>query len=472
MIHAGYPVRVDGRLEPHLSRGLWLVKWLLALPHYLVLSLLWVAFSLVSVIAFFAILFTGRYPRELFDFSAGVLRWTWRVWFYSYGALGTDRYPPFSLGDEPDYPARLEIPYPERLSRGLVLVKWWLLALPHYVLVAVFVGGGAWVAWDDGPWRFVAGGGLVGVLVLIAAVVLLFTARYPRSIFDFVLGLDRWVLRVAAYVCLLTDAYPPFRLDMGGSDPASPAPHAAVPGAPAGRTGATEEAGASTPTAPAAARWTFGRILLVVLGSLAALIGAGLLATGTVGVVVDQTQRDADGFLMSPSEGFSSAGFAVVSETADVEVAGAEWAADWFVGTIRIRSEARTPVFVGIARAGDVRAYLGGVRRSIVTDLTPRRPHYDERSGAAPAGPPSAQGFWAASTSGSGTQALDWELEDGRWNVVVMNADGSAGVVADLAIGAELDALLWIAIGLLVAGVLALAVGALLIVLGVRRASG
>ena len=129
-----YPLRLTGELSPRLSRGLWLVKWLLAIPHFVVLFFLWIAFVVVSVIAFFAILFTGRYPRGLFDFNVGVLRWTWRVGFYSYSALATDQYPPFTLKDAPDYPARLDVEYPQSLSRGLVLVKWWLLALPHYLV--------------------------------------------------------------------------------------------------------------------------------------------------------------------------------------------------------------------------------------------------------------------------------------------------------------------------------------------------
>jgi hypothetical protein len=216
-----YPVAVHGELDPQVGRWLWLVKWLLAIPHYIVLALLWIALWVLTVVAFFAILFTGRYPRGIFDFNVGVLRWTWRVLFYSYWALGTDRYPPFTLADVEDYPASLHVDYPERLSHWLPFVKW-LLAIPHLILVGLFVGGWGW-GWDWGGESWGLGiAGLVGILVFIAAVVLLFTGRYPRSIFDFVLGLDRWVWRVAAYMSLMRDEYPPFRLDMGPAEPAQP----------------------------------------------------------------------------------------------------------------------------------------------------------------------------------------------------------------------------------------------------------
>ncbi|MER7545106.1 DUF4389 domain-containing protein [Spirillospora sp. NPDC127506] len=217
------PVRVDGRLEEPLSRWLWLVKWLLLIPHYIVLFFLGIAFAVLTVVAFFAILVTGRYPRSIFEFNLGFLRWAWRVAFYGYGALATDRYPPFTLRDVPDYPARLHIDYPERLSRGLVLVKWWLLAIPHYLVVALFVGGG--LGGDEGGWDLP---GLVGVLVLVAAVALLFTTRYLRTVFDFVMGMHRWTLRVAGYAFLMTDRYPPFRLDMGGAEPVSEPENIAV----------------------------------------------------------------------------------------------------------------------------------------------------------------------------------------------------------------------------------------------------
>jgi hypothetical protein len=199
---ASYPVSIRGELTEPPGRGWWLLKWLLGIPHYVILVFLWIAFVVVCIIAFFAILFTGKYPKGLFEFNTGVLRWSWRVGFYSYQALGTDKYPPFSLKPDDDYPADLEIRYPEKLSRGLVLVKWWLLAIPHYVVVAFFQGGA-------GERR---GGGLASILAIFAAIALLFTGKYPEDIFKLVVGMNRWTFRVAAYASLMTDQYPPFRL--------------------------------------------------------------------------------------------------------------------------------------------------------------------------------------------------------------------------------------------------------------------
>jgi len=468
-----YPVRLEGRLDPHLSRWLWLVKWLLAIPHYIVLFFLWIAFVVLTIVAFFAILFTGRYPRGIFDFNLGVLRWTWRVSYYSYGALGTDRYPPFTLDEAPDYPATLDVAYPERLSRGLVLVKWWLLAIPQYILLGIFLGGAgsaAGRAQDWGGWHWWYEGGLILILVLFAGIALLFMARYPRGLFDFVLGLDRWVARVVAYASLMTDAYPPFRLDQGGDDPAgTSAVVAEAPTAPEAIAAPAEPpSAAQTTAAQPAPRGGAGRVVLIVVGVIAALLSLALLAGGTALVVVDQTQRDEDGFLMSPSEDFSTATYAIVSESVDVDFGGSEGAARAILGDVRIRSESDRDVFVGIARDTDVEEYLSGVEYSVVTDIE-KTPDYSDHPGGAPTSPPGDQEFWVSSTSGSGAQTLEWEPEDGSWSAVVMNSDGSRGVASELSIGAELDAALWFGIVLLVVGAVFAALAALAITAGARR---
>ena len=195
-----YPVSVEGELDPALSRWLWLVKLLLIIPHLIALAFLGVVSLVLTVIAFFAILFTGRYPRGLFEFNVGVLRWNWRVGYYSYQALGTDKYPPFSLAKNDDYPADLDVAYPEQLSKGLVLVKW-LLGIPHYIVVGVLQGG-----------LSKNSSGLLVILVLFAAVVNLFTGKYHKGIWKLVIGINRWSYRVAGYAVLVTDEYPPFRL--------------------------------------------------------------------------------------------------------------------------------------------------------------------------------------------------------------------------------------------------------------------
>ncbi len=227
--YVGYPAMLTGSLDAPLSPALWLVKWFLAIPHFVVLGFLWAAFSVLTVFAWIAILLTGRYPKGIFEFNVGVIRWTWRVAFYTYAALGTDRYPPFTLEDA-DYPARFAVSYPERLSRGLALIKWWLLAIPHYLIVGVFTSGV--VFWTtrmancagDGPVSQI-GGGLIWLLVILAGVALLFTGRYPRGLFDLVMGLNRWSFRVLTYAALLTDRYPPFGLDMGENEPEGSNPH-------------------------------------------------------------------------------------------------------------------------------------------------------------------------------------------------------------------------------------------------------
>ena len=465
-----YPVRLEGQRDTQLSRWLWLVKWLLAIPHYIVLALLWLTLIVLTVVAFFAILFTGRYPRGIFDFNVGVVRWTWRVAFYSYGALGTDRYPPFTLDEAPDYPARLNVAYPERLSRGLVLVKWWLLAIPHYILLGLFLGGGGGYAAsrvDDWAWGFGFETGLIGVLVLFAGVALLFTTRYPPGIFDFVLGLDRWVARVAAYVLLMRDEYPPFRLDQGGTErtPTLPIEVPVEPEAPLPPAELAEPSAA----VPARGGTRAGKIILIVVGAIAGILAFALLVGGCALVAIDQTQRDDDGFLMSPTEELSSPTYAIVSESADLDTEGAEWALDTFLGTVRIRSESTRPVFVGIGPAADVDRYLDRVEHDVVSGLDHRDPSYDRQDGTRRPAPPGQQRFWVASAVGSGERTLEWDPQDGDWRAVVMNRNATRGVSADVSIGAELDTVLWIGLGMLLVGGLVAAAAALSITAGTRR---
>jgi hypothetical protein len=473
-----YPVRVDASLDPALSRGWWLVKWLLLIPHVVVLTFLWLAFTVFSVVAFVAILVVGRYPRPLFDFNVGVLRWTWRVHYYGYGALGTDRYPPFTLADDPDFPAHLEIPYPRTLSRGLVLVKWWLLAIPQYLVLAVFLGGGIWLTtgwWADGSGRhdWWAFGGLIGLLVTVAGVMLLFTGRYPAPLFDFVLGMDRWVLRVAAYVALMTDAYPPFRLDMGGTDPGSPPSGrpATAPPVPAGAQDATaaEPRGAGT-------GWTAGRVVSAVLGALLLLTGTGLVIAGGGLLWADRSQRDDAGYVWAPAVTLSTEEQALTSQAMLLEGNGLDWVVDDLLGDARIEVTPVNPddrLFVGVGRTADVDAYLLRVGHDTIGPLGQRRDGVPTVAatvvGGPPPMPPGEAEFWVAKAGGTGPQVVDWRPSEGEWTVVVMRTDGGTGLTADARAGATLPGLAWLSAIVLGLGILVAAAGTLFLALAIPR---
>ena len=190
------PVRVRSDIDAP-SRRLWLVKWcVLAVPHYPILIGLYLLYPLVTIAAGVAILFTGRYPRPLFDFNVGVLRWSWRLMNYRFPMNSTDKYPPFTLASVPDYPADLEVDYPEGLTNRAVLLQRWLLGLPQIIL-----------CWALEPF--------LQTLCVVNAVWLLCVGTINQGMFDLLMGIVRWRYRVAVYVSLMRDEYPPFRMDLG-----------------------------------------------------------------------------------------------------------------------------------------------------------------------------------------------------------------------------------------------------------------
>lgn len=466
---ASYPVAVRATLQPDLSRWLWLVKWAAVLPHYVVLVFLWAAYAVLTVVAFAAIVVTGRYPVAIFEFNVGVLRWTWRVAYYAYGGLGTDQYPPFSLAPRPDYPADLQVSHPEHLSRGLVLVKWWLLAIPHYLVVGLLVGGGWFLA--SGSDSYVRGLGLIEVLVIVAGVVLLFTGTYPRPVFDLVLGLNRWVIRVVAYASLMTDAYPPFRLDQGGDEP--------VGGGVVVRGGEATTASPSPPPPPpppvatgsATPTWNAGRVVAVVASSLALLAAASLLLGGLVLRIVDATARDADGYLTGAAVQVHSEGRAVVSDDIEIHLPG-RYAplSDRLVGEVKVEAaDDGREVFVGVADSDAVRTYLDGVHHSTVREIVDGRSvRYVEHPGDVRPVAPGEVDIWEESTQGPGRQALEVDLESGDWTVVVMRTDSGGPVDADVRVGASVPWLGDLALVLLACGLVIGAAGAI----GLRAALG
>ena len=463
-----YPVRVDASLDAPLSRWLWLVKWVLVIPHYVVLAFLWIAFVVLSAVAMVAIVFTGRYPRAIFEFNVGVLRWTWRVQYYAIGAFGTDRYPPFTLADDPAYPAHLEVEYPGQLSRGLALVKWWLLAIPQYIIVGLFTGSGLWFAWQYGEqqnsW---AGLGLIGILAVIGAVVLLVTGRYPEQIFDFVLGMNRWVLRVAGYAGLMTDKYPPFRLDMGGRDPGTLTLQPTPGSVPQDLPGAAD---LRPPSPQGPGGWTGGRIVSAVAGTVLVLCSVGLL--GGSGVALWAQANRHNGYADLGTASYSVPGYAIASEQIGLHLATG--AVSDLIGTVRIQvtqASGTAPAFIGIAPAGAAARYLAGVDYATVRGAAGHHGTYTEHAGSAPAVPPGQAGIWTAQAAGPGTQTLTWAVRSGDWMVVAMNADGSRPVSLQVNVAATLPALPWITAGLLIGGIIFLIGGILLIAIPLRRTS-
>ena len=185
-----YPLTFDVEYAQEQSRWLIFVRWLLAIPHFIIVYALSVATGVVTFVAFFTILFTKKYPKELFEFVVNVNRWSANV--TAYVLLLRDEYPPFSW-ERGRYPVTYEVDYPEELSRWLIFVKW-LLAIPQIVILFFLYIG-------------------LGLALFVAWFAILFTKKMPEQVHRFIVGVLRWTQRVNAYTNLMRDEYPPFSIE-------------------------------------------------------------------------------------------------------------------------------------------------------------------------------------------------------------------------------------------------------------------
>lgn len=442
-----YPVRVEARPDESPSRWLWLVKWLLLIPHYLALLVLWTGLVIVTLLAYLSVLFTGRYPASIRAYNTGVLRWTWRVGYYGYQALGTDRYPPFTLADVPDHPARLHVDAGPPPPRWLPLVAW-LLAIPHLIILGGLTSATTWSS-GDGDARTTTFS-VVGAALLIAGLALLFTGRYPRGLHDLLVGVARWNLRVAAYLTLLTPRYPPFRLDQGDTEP-GPGPDDPPPAGPAHP-----------------AHSSAGPVIALVAGVLLMAPAVGLGTGGGVLLALD-AGRDGAGYVTSPTIQLSSSTAAITAENLTIVDADL-WTRDVAdVGGLRVTATSSTgdDLFVGVAPQAAVDTWLAGTAHDELTGTTGGTTDYHRAGGTVRSvDDPVAQTFWLATAAGPGDVTLQWEVDSGQYAVVVANVDGNPGVAVDVRGAVQVPELAILGGGLLAAGIVLglLAVG--LIVLG------
>ena len=188
--YPNYPVQFDVGYQQEYSRWMPLLKWLLAIPHWFVLIFLGIGAFLGIIGAFFAVLFTGRYPEGIFNFVVGVFRWSMRV--SAYTLLLVDPYPPFSLDDDPNYPVRFNVDYPPdgKIARWRVFFAW-VPVIPQLIIASIALFA-AYFA------------------VVVAFFSILFTEKVPRGVFDFIVNAERYYLRANAYAYYLTEKYPGF----------------------------------------------------------------------------------------------------------------------------------------------------------------------------------------------------------------------------------------------------------------------
>jgi hypothetical protein len=225
----------------------------------------------------------------------------------------------------------------------------------------------------------------------------------------------------------------------------------------------------SRQAAARSSRWTGGRVAALVIGTLLVLVSLALLGGGGTGLWADLTQRDA-GYVTTGTHEFSTSGAALATEPTHLGAPGVAWLySPGILGKVRIRVtpvSAGRALFVGIGRSSDVDRYLAGVNHTVISDFFGNKA--EAVSGGTPRSAPGAQNFWVASSTGPDARTLKWDPHGGSWTVVVMNANGRPGIGVRADLGARMPAVLWIAIGLLIAGAVFLVGGGLLMAGAIR----
>jgi hypothetical protein len=228
----------------------------------------------------------------------------------------------------------------------------------------------------------------------------------------------------------------------------------------------------SAETTPPVRRRSGAQVAAIVTGSVLAFVAAGLLVLGGAMLWADG-QKDDDGYLKTRSHGFATSTYAIATDNLDIDSGDPDWlvSSDRY-GKVRLeaRSHAGKPVFVGIARTADVSRYLHASAHASVTDVeyAPFHADYRTHTGDARPAPPAEQRIWAASAHGAGAQTLTWDVKHGSWSVVVMNADGSAGIDVGVSAGANvpiLSTVAWVTTGV---GLAVLITGGVLLIAGIR----
>ncbi len=217
-----------------------------------------------------------------------------------------------------------------------------------------------------------------------------------------------------------------------------------------------------------------GRIVLLTVGSVVSLLALAVLAGGVALLVANHTERDSTGFFSSSAESYETGGYALISDDLDLGTAGPDWLFEkGRLATLRVRGAGTNgrELFIGIAPTKRVKTYLAGTSYDVVTDVDfdPFAVTYRSVAGTSAPRPPKASGIWTATATGAGRQSLEWKVAKGDWSAVVMNADASRGVDASISLGAKIGLIFWLALGLVLFGVLLLAGGGTMIYFGVRR---